>query len=299
MIAVLVNPAAGRGRARAVAHGVIDALRSIDETVEFATEARGDEARLVTEAVARGARIIVIVGGDGSVHHAARGLLDAPARVPVAIVAAGTGNDFVKSLGTPAHDIQAMIARITRGHTRAVDVGLIDGVPFLNAAGLGFDVEVLERMLKPSRLSGTAAYVVTALRALLGYRGFDASLRARSVGEERIAHFTHLMTVFANGRCFGGAFRIAPEAVLDDGLLEVIDIGEVSWWKRPVLFLRATRGTHVTSPLVRTHFGRDFSLHCRLHGNTPPAFEADGELYRASSHVIEIGIRPRAIDFIV
>lgn len=299
MIAVLVNPAAGRGRARAMAHRVIDALRSIDETVEFATEARGDEARLATEAAARGARIIVIVGGDGSVHHAARGLLDAPTRVPVAIVAAGTGNDFVKSLGTPAHDIPAMIARITRGHIRAVDVGLIDGVPFLNAAGLGFDVEVLERMLKPSRLSGTTAYVVTALRALFGYRGFDASLRTHGDEPERIAHFTHLMTVFANGRCFGGTFRIAPEAVLDDGLLDVIDIGEVPGWKRPALFLRATRGMHLPSPWVRAHFGRGFLLHCRLSADTSPAFEADGELYRASSPVIRIGIRPRAIDFIV
>lgn len=301
MIAVLVNPTAGRGRAGMMAPRVMEALQSLDDIVPVETQARGDEAQLAALAAAQGARLLVIVGGDGSVHHATRGLLAGTSRLPVAIIAAGTGNDFVKSLGTPAHDLHAMVSRIVRGHTRSVDVGLVDDVPFLNAAGLGFDVEVLERMHTSSALSGTSAYVVTALKALLGYRGFDALLTAGPAGHASgtehpsTARSSHLMTVFANGRCFGGAFHIAPHARLDDGALDVIDIGVMPWWKRPALFLRAMRGSHLHSAYVRQQTVQRFHVHCQR----PPTFEADGELYRASSCDLTITVRPGAIECIV
>ncbi len=290
------------------------ALQHRRDIVEFTTSTRGDESRQVSLALEQSAQCIVVVGGDGSVHHAVRALASAARRVPLAIVAAGTGNDFVKSLGTPAHDVAAMARCIERGQVRTIDIGLIDNTPFVNAAGLGFDVAVLERMQQKQEkgqqrwLRGTAAYVVTALGALLGYQGFDASLRtalpsARSapdgtdatLWQERIGHFTHLMTVFANGRCFGGAFRIAPQAQLDDGMLDVIDIGALASWKRPAVFLRATRGTHLAHEAVRSHFGASFTLHC----DAPPLYEADGELYRASAATVSITVRPAALDIIM
>ena len=311
MIAVVVNPAAGNGRARNIASDVMRALQHREDIVEFTTRTRGDEAQQTSLAIERGARCVVVVGGDGSVHHAVRALTSATRRVPLAIVAAGTGNDFVKSLGTPAHDIHAMVQCITRAQTRPIDVGLIDGTPFVNAAGLGFDVAVLERMQQKQTqgrqqwLGGTAAYVVTALGALLGYRGFDASLRTTLASshdapgapawQERIGHHAHLMTVFANGQCFGGAFRIAPEARLDDGLLDVVDIGALTPWQRPAVFLRAVRGTHLSHAAVRSHFGAAFTLHCEA----PPLYEADGELYRASAATGTISVRPAALDIIV
>lgn len=310
MIAIVVNPAAGNGRARKIANDVLHALRHRNDVFEFATTSRGDETHQVARALEGHARCIVVVGGDGSVHHVARALVSAPRRVPLAIVAAGTGNDFVKSLGTPAHDVRAMTQCIERAQVRSIDVGLIDGTPFVNAAGLGFDVAVLELMQRAPLpwLGGTASYVVTALRALLGYRGFDASLRTRIVSEsagsaptadaawqERIGHFTHLMTVFANGRHFGGAFRIAPNAQLDDGMLDVIDIGALAPWRRPAVFLRAVQGNHERSHAVRSHFGTEFTLHCE----TPPMYEADGELYRAQSNTITVTLRPSALDIIV
>lgn len=290
-IALLVNPFAGRGSARMKAVAVEQALRALGAVQRYDTQSPGDERRCAREAHAAGATVLAVVGGDGSIHHAARGLLDVGAPIPLAVFSAGTGNDFVKSLRTPAHDVAAMTARVAHGRTQMVDVGMIDTVPFLNAAGVGFDVEVLERMQRPMWMTGTAAYVVTALRALLGYRGFITQRPLASSPEPE----RRLMTVFANGRAFGGAFHIAPAASLTDGLLDVVDITSLAPLARPAVFFRATRGTHLTHPAVRY----TQTAATTLTSPSPLSFQADGELYRAGSTTLHISVRPAALRVIV
>lgn len=290
---MLVNPAAGRGHAAARAAAVEAALRVVAPVRRVETQGKGDERRIAADACADGATLLAVVGGDGSLHHAARGVLESPTAIPLAVFAAGTGNDFVKSLGTPAHHVEQMIAVIQRGRTQQVDVGVMDGVPFLNAAGMGFDVDVLQRMQHPSPLiaplRGTAAYVATALQALFRYPGFDAALSANGDAVTR-----HVMTVFANGRCFGGAFRIAPTASLTDGELDLVDCTNVSPWSRPRLFLRVIRGTHGTAAGVLTRRGAHFTVTC----HAPPMFEADGELYAAQSAAVQVGVHARRLSFV-
>lgn len=320
MLTLLVNPAAGGGRAQRRAHALHAALlrHRVDDVSLVHTTQRGDERRLAAEATARGARLLVVVGGDGSVHHAARGLLEAGGTLPFAIVAGGTGNDFVKSLDAPAHDVDAMAARIAQALTaktlttqmlttdahggasplRRIDVGVIDDVPFVNAAGMGFDVVVLERMAQHAAGAagsrtiggGTVAYVSTALGALFGYPGFDATLSVHDAPATPTSR-RHLLTVFANGRCFGGAFRIAPTAHLHDGLLDIVDIGALSSGARLGVFARATRGTHLGHGAV-THAR---TAHTTVTCAEPPAFEADGELYRARDRVVQVTVRPGAL----
>ncbi|QJR34199.1 diacylglycerol/lipid kinase family protein [Gemmatimonas groenlandica] len=293
-VVLLVNPAAGRGRAGRVAQAASEALRAADLAVDVhETRERGDEARIAAEASATGARALAVVGGDGAISHAVRGLLDGEAgggaRVPMAIFAAGTGNDFAKSLVVPVHHVARMARHIAAGNTHVVDVGFVDDVPFVNAAGFGFDVEVLEHMRTPGVLRGTAAYVSTALGALFGYRGFRANMANDSAIMSR-----KLMTVFANGRCFGGAFRIAPDARLDDGALDCVTIRDISPWARVPLFARAMRGTHLTSPHVSFH--RDHHFHLRF--DTPPMFETDGELQQAATCDVSVSVRAGALTVI-
>ncbi len=301
MIGVIVNPAAGGGRAKARAVLVARALAESGDVRLFETRARGEERALAIEACDAGARIVAVVGGDGSSHHAARGLLESGTPIPLAIFAAGTGNDFVKTLGTPSHDVQAMATRVMRGTSLAIDVGVIDGVPFLNAAGMGFDVAVLERMQQAStssafRLRGTAAYVGTALGALLRYDGFEAHVHDDTQRVRTSSPNTrHLMTVFANGRAFGGAFRIAPTASLTDGHLDVVDFARLSPVARVAAFFQATRGTHLSHAAV--HHAR--ATHIVMTSRVPLAFEADGELYRAAGTTIDVTVRPQALRVIV
>lgn len=286
-IHLLINPAAGSGSARKRAERAYAALRTIGpvEVVE-STRAR-DETRLATEAANANARALVVLGGDGSVSHAARGLIAARSPTPLAIFAAGTGNDFVKSLGWPAHDFLAMSRRIAEGNTRAIDAGEIDGVPFVNAAGMGFDVEVLQRMQSPSALRGTARYVSVALANLVGFRGFTARI-APSLTNDAPRWIT---IVLSNGQWFGGAFRIAPNASMTDGSLDLIGIRDVSAPSRAWLFARALRGTHVRSRAVLQHRVSD----CTLEFSERPHFQADGELHHASSRMVVIKCLPSAL----
>jgi diacylglycerol kinase (ATP) len=293
-IVLLVNPAAGRGRASRVAQAAQQALRDAGlSVVVHEARGRGDEARIAEAASIANAQALAVVGGDGAVSHAVRGLLDGEARggarVPLAIFAAGTGNDFAKSLAVPVHHVQRMAAHVAAGATHVVDVGFVNDVPFVNAAGFGFDVDVLERMRTPGMLRGTAAYVSTALGALFRYRGFRANRATDSALMSR-----SLMTVFANGRCFGGAFRIAPDAQLDDGVLDCVTIRDVAPWARVPLFVRAMRGTHLASPNVS--FQRERRFHLRF--DAPPMFETDGELQQAASCDVFVHLRAGALTVI-
>jgi diacylglycerol kinase (ATP) len=291
-IVLLVNPSAGRGRAARVARTVYAAMLEAGLPVQWhESREAGDEARIATVASESGARALAVVGGDGAISHATRGLLRGEAgggaRVPLAIFGAGTGNDFAKSLAVPVHNVPCMVAHVAAGLTHDVDVGFVNDVPFVNAAGFGFDVEVLTRMRTPGLLRGTAAYVSTALRALLGYDGFTARLDSALPSRR-------LMMVFANGRCFGGAFRIAPTAHLADGLLDCVAIGNVSPFARLPLFARAVRGAHIGSPHVTVSRGETFTVRF----DAPPMFETDGEVQQSASRDVVVRVQRAALRII-
>lgn len=292
---LLVNPAAGGGRARAQLDRACAALRALGPLEVVASERPHDEARLATLASRANARALVVLGGDGAVSHAARGLIAEQSATPLAVFAAGTGNDFVKSLGTPSHDYEAMAALIAAGHTRAVDAGVVDDVPFVNAAGFGFDVAVLRRMRETGErtwLRGTARYVTTALRQLFTYGGFGATVPSdASTTAATAASARWMMLVFANGAWFGGAFHIAPEADVANGTVDCIGIRDVSPLARAQLFARAMRGRHVPHPAVHTARGGAFTLTF----DAAPHFEADGELHLASSPRVTVRCLPNAL----
>ncbi len=293
-IVLLVNPTAGSGRARQQVDRAYAALRTVGPVdIVESTRAR-DETRLATEASRANARAVVVLGGDGSVSHAARGLIAARTAIPLAIFAAGTGNDFAKSLGVPAHDFLATARLIEAGKTRIIDAGEIDGLPFVNAAGFGFDVDVLQRTRDPRRnplLRGSPLYVVTALQQLFRYRGFDAALQG--FGNGTSSHW--LTVVFANGQWFGGAFRIAPDAQLDDGCLDAVGIADASPFTRAGLFARALRGAHTSHDTVHATRAATFEIEFAER----PDFQADGEAHHARSKTVTVRCLPRALRVVV
>lgn len=300
-IVLLVNPAAGSGRAKRVRDSAVAALQRAGTVEVHESQGPRDETRVAHEAATANASALVVLGGDGAVSHAARGLIEARSPVPLAILAAGTGNDFVKSLRTPSHDFVRMAELIARGRTRAIDAGSIDDVPFVNAAGFGFDVDVLERMQQASPtpfLRGATQYIVTALRQLFRYPGFHADLATttstqphpRDSANDRAAQ-AWMMLVFANGQHFGGAFRIAPDAALADASLDCVGIRDVPPLARLSLFARAMRGAHLSDPAVR--HSRDSTFALRFAA--PPMFQADGELHRARSATVTVRTLPAAL----
>lgn len=290
-IRVLWNPASGRGRGARVI-GNIRAAFEAEGIADFrSTTSAGDETRLVQEAISDGVQTIVVAGGDGTWGKCAVALAKAGSPARMAFVAAGTGNDFAKNLRAPAADMSAMARLVARGgEERRVDLGRVDDAWFANVAGFGFDVAVLRASARVPLLRGPAVYVAAALGELLGYSGLEARVGGiPGVDDSRAA--TRLMLVVANGKEFGGTFRIAPAAKVDDGRLDAVLFDEFSRHGRVPLLVRAIRGTHLTHAMVRHHAGESFTLACA----EPPWFELDGELHRAAAPEVTISCVPGAL----
>lgn len=285
-VRVLYNPASGRGRGARAIVGIRAAFARCGFTDVRGTTEAGDEARLVREAIDDGVETIVVAGGDGTWSNCAVPLAKAGSPARMALLAAGTGNDFAKNLGLDPRDPRALAERLADGSVRErrVDLGRVDDTWFLNVAGFGFDVAVLRASMRWRRLRGPLVYVASAVGEIVGYPGLPVAV-------DGAPRRLHLLAVFSNGEHFGGTFRIAPGARIDDGQLDAVLIADVPTLARLPLLARAISGRHLTSPQV-TH-RRTNAI--RLTFDEAPWFEADGELRRAAAATVEVASVPGAL----
>ena len=291
-VRVIVNPAAGRGRGAQMLPRVREVFAAHGVDAVEVTGIAGDERTLAARALLEGCTTLVAVGGDGTWSNVAGAILASGADCRLALLAAGTGNDFAKSLGVPAGDIEATARLAVEGPDIPVDVGRIEGHHFLNIAGFGFDIAVLEDCARITWMKGGHLYLVSALRQLFGYPGVEIEVESP---HRRRVRSRHLMLIVANARHFGGAFHIAPGADLADGLLDAVSILDAPPLGRIGLFVATTRGTHTTDPRVVTEKASRFTLRFP----EPPAYETDGEYRRALSAELVIECVPRALRVVV
>ena len=289
-IFVVFNPASGKGRGARLVQPVLAALSSGGPVEHGLTTSVGDESRVAREAVARGFTTIVAVGGDGTWGGVANGILQAEAgdRVRLGLVPGGTGCDLAKSFDIPARDIPACARIIREGLTRTIDVGRIEDRYFVNVAGFGFDIAVIEDSREVRWLRGSLLYVYCALRQMHRFPGFPVAM-AVDGGPERRQEL--LMLVFANAKVFGGGFQIAPEADLADGQLDAVAFANMPLHRRLPMMVKLLRGTHERDPAVQATRGRSF----RLRFDSPPAYETDGEWNRARSAEVHVEALPAAL----
>jgi diacylglycerol kinase (ATP) len=290
---VVFNPRSGKGRGSRLVEPVLKALERPGIPVEHALTTRaGEEGELAEQAIARGFRKIVAVGGDGTWSNVAGGMLRSGQPAALGLVPGGTGCDLAKSLGIPAKDVAGQAAIIHDGVQRAIDVGRVEDKHFLNVAGFGYDIAVLENSWKVRWLSGDLLYLYCALKQLGSFPGFPVEIEAdgESHGRREL-----LLLVLANGRIFGGGFRIAPGADLSDGRLDVSVFGNAGFFGRLGMLVGLLRGTHGSLAGVSTFSGRRF----RLRFEAPPAFETDGEWNRAAGTEVELEMLPAALRVMV
>jgi diacylglycerol kinase (ATP) len=293
-VRVLWNPASGRGRGARRAGDLVSAFASQSHCDSRHTQSAGDEARLVHEAIADGVETIVVAGGDGTWSKCAVALARAGSPARMAFVAAGTGNDFAKNLRAKAKDPRAIAALVaaTDGQAveRRVDLGRVDDAWFLNVAGFGFDVACLEASTRIPVLRGPPVYVAAALKELFAFDG----LESRISGVHGIAPndwARRLMMVFSNGRDFGGTFRIAPPARVDDGCLDAVIFADGPVQHRLPLLARAIAGTHLSDPVVRHTAASEFTVTFR----GPTFYELDGELGQTNGPTATVACVPGAL----
>ena len=285
-----MNPAAGRGGIRAKLPELRATFSAHGIRTVYETSARGDEELLARRAINEGCTTIVAVGGDGTCGRIAGAILESKSRCRLAVVPAGTGNDFAKTLGVEKHTPDQIARLVARGEETRIDVGLADGNYFLNSCGFGFDASVLEATGRVRFLKGDAVYIYAALKQLFSYRGIDVSVN----GAPGVARGRMLMVTVSLGRWLGGAFKIAPQASVLDGRLDACFIGDCGVIERMRLFAGAMRGRHLGMPSVKTASVQQLALTFA----EKPSIEMDGELRFAQSTTIELRCLPRALGVI-
>jgi diacylglycerol kinase (ATP) len=263
---VVVNPNAAGGRAGRTfepLRGVIE--RRMGPVDVALTERRGHAIDLAKQAVRGGYTLLVAVGGDGTFHEVANGVLEAGGLASVGHIGQGTGGDFRRALDIP-HRLDLYLDAIVEGRDRAVDVGRIryrtlEGetrtryfVNILSAGMSGLVDRYVERTTKA--FGGKAAYFLASLRALADCRRVTLRCRSSLHGAPDSRDTSAYLIAICNGSYFGGGMRMAPMARPDDGRFEVVSMSAPSRLAFAAFSRRIYEGRHVELPGVQ-HFGCD------------------------------------------
>lgn len=214
------------------------------------SDAPGRVTDLTRRAVEDGAELVVVVGGDGTVNEAVNGVLGAGASCELAVVPCGTGDDFARTFGIPTSAEQAL-ALAANGSARQVDAGRarLGSAEryFANFAGAGISGAIARRGAVTSRRFGArAAYFWATVAVFTRWSSVPMTIEADGVKREG----RMFEVIVANGAFAAGGMRVAPDASPDDGLFDVVLIGDVSKADFVTTFPKIYRGTHVGHPKV-------------------------------------------------
>lgn len=270
MLNFIYNPVAGKGRAQRFRSAIEAKLKASGVAYCFwETSEHGDATRIARELTGRGECDIVAMGGDGTVHEVLNGLAD-PARVNLGLIPCGSGNDFAAAIGIPQTPEGALDVLLT-AKPRPTDFLECAGVRGLNVIGAGIDVEILKRSYRAKFLKGSLNYFASLIMALIHFQFYR--FRAEFNGERK--EHRGLIVCACNGRRIGGGIGICPDAVVDDGLLDVVMVEDVTKAMIPGALVRLVQGRILRQRYTRhERAGRLKALF-----DSPATVQIDGELY--------------------
>ncbi len=269
-ICLIVNPSAGGGKAGRVLPGVLAALE--DHGLQVRSELTRDlaHARQLAREAALAGETAVCLSGDGMVGAVADVLREFPDAL-LGVLPGGRGNDLARVLGIPPDPVEAC-AVIAAGFSRKLDLGEIDGKAFVGIASVGFDSEANRIANEAPAWLGGLVYAYGALRALLFWRSARFQIELDPPGERH--SFSGYTVGVCNSKTYGGGMRAAPDALLDDGLLDVVVLESVSKLRFLTRILpKVFSGTHVREPNVRVFRAREVSI----SADRPFTMYADGD----------------------
>jgi len=247
MWALVINPVAGQGRGASVGTYVAGYLNSRGIKYEIIIGRNGiDQADSLQRFLDRNPDCsgVIAVGGDGLLHLVLQKIT--PAQVPLAVIPAGTGNDFVRTLGWSPDDVDAILEAVLSKKPRSVDLGLVDGEWFAAILSTGFDSIVNEKANTLSWPKGPMKYNVAIAIELPRFapRHYEIVLDDRTISTQA------MLIAVANGRSYGGGMLVCPHADISDGYFDVMVLHPVSKLEFIKVFPRVFKGTHITHPAV-------------------------------------------------
>ncbi len=301
---VIVNPVAGNGCGLDDFPEISKLLREAGIRYEpFFTEHKHHATELTVSAIKKGYRHIIVIGGDGTLHEVVNGLFIQqevdPKEVLLAVIAVGTGNDWIRTVGIPRRHSDAIRA-IAEGHHFLQDVGVVTYEEahyrqtryMANVAGIGFDAAVVKRVahLRQKRRLNHWSYVLSLIRSFFGYKSPGVKVWVN----DQLIHSDLLLSA-AIGICKynGGGVQQLPEAVADDGLLDLSLIRPIHFWHILFRFHYLFNGEIYRIGHVKKARGNRIRIESIPH----TLLEIDGELIGGTP--VEFSVLHRAIRFVV
>lgn len=288
---VIVNPKSAGGSTRDKWAGVAADLRSHFGPFKAAfTKGPGDGIHLAERYAREGASMIIACGGDGTINEVANGIMFSGADCELGIFPSGTGGDFRRTIAMPTTPRD--VARILRdGETRRIDIGSVkyknalgDDAQryFINESSIGLAASIIARVKGSTSLSwlpldtvrGRASFALSTLQEVVGLGPFSLRVRMDAGPETRLRSVN---LCIANARYFGGGMMIAPDAKLADGLLDVVNVGDINTAKIILNAYSLYTGTHLELPEVKSKLVRTISVAAEDPSEQIP-ISVDGEL---------------------
>ena len=282
---LIANPKSGTDRATEFLPLINDRLRAVVQDLDITLTSTSDDAeRAAARAVDERCDALYVAGGDGTLNAVLRGLLtrDATHGMPIGVIPLGTGNDFARALDLPEDPIAALDI-LLEGRVLDVDVGMLNDRPFANTSAGGFTANVSEAVTEGLKdVTGKLAYLIGGARALFGTVPFAARLFVNetdtSGARQAVGSLDVQMFAVCNARFIGGGYAIAPAALVDDGLLDVVVVPRMSM----IEFVRVLQGLALGGdaghPDVLHFRAASFDLEFDRRTNV----NTDGELLEAS-----------------
>ncbi|HET7451369.1 MAG TPA: diacylglycerol kinase family protein [Thermoanaerobaculia bacterium] len=272
-IRVVLNPAAGNGRARERAAAVARRLRELGAEFDVVrTLAPGHATEIAREFVAAEPDgVVAVLGGDGTVHEVVQALGRSAGRGVLAFLPGGGGNDAARTIGSPK-TLAAAVDVACGGVERRLDLGTFGGEYFFNGVGVGLDGAAAARSKEYARLRGLPAYLAAAVATIATFEAPVLTLSSDGFRREGRS----LLCAVGNGPSCGGGFLLTPDAVPDDGLLDACLFGEIGRLRTLATLPRALTGAHRRHP--KATFARAAAF--TLASDRPLVAHADGEIRR-------------------
>ena len=283
---VIYNPTAGRGSAAGL---IAEAKERLGPAFEWRpTQKAGHGVELAREA-AKTHEVVVAFGGDGTVGDVARGIMGSDAALGV--IPVGTGNDFARNLKLKL-DLTEATSTVLAGVVARIDVGFINGTPFINNCGTGFDARVMQTMNTSIRfVKGQPAFILAVLKTILPFKPFTLTVE---VDDQPPVTEKAMMASVLNGRMYGGGMLAAPRAEMDDGQMDLVVVRAMG--KAGLLtsvMPKFIQGQHTTHPAIALYKGRKIKL-----TTTPPQpLNIDGDVSGLTP--AEITVQSRALKVLV
>ena len=252
----------------------------------------GHGVALAEQAVEGGAHHVVAMGGDGTVHEVANGMLRHATPATLGVIPVGTGNDFAKLVGVYGHNPVRAVTRLVSARARRFDVGRVGDEYFVNSMGFGFGPEVVRVRNASNARGGWLSYLTPLPRAFLGFRPPELEVSAAEHRERG----PMMMVEVCNGTTAGGAYRFAPAADPEDGYLDVCLVRRVSLPRFLLAIPRVIRGTHAGMKEITMFRTREVTLRAP---ETPLLLHLDGELRAPGQQECTISVAAGVLNVLV